>query len=61
MVFSHLNAIMYWTLMNAKNAKNSLLTSHPLPNTGRVVITGNPVDRLDAGGVGRHPQFQLSG
>jgi hypothetical protein len=33
---------MAWTLLNAKNGKNSLLTSHPLPNTGRVVITGNP-------------------
>jgi broad specificity phosphatase PhoE len=41
-VFSHLYAIEYWTLMNAKNTKESLLTSHPLPNLGRVVITGNP-------------------
>ena len=41
-VFSHLYAIEYWTLMNVKNAKESLLTSHPLPNVGRVVITGNP-------------------
>ncbi len=36
-------AIMVWTLMNAKNGKNGLLTGHPLPNTGRVVLTGNPV------------------
>jgi len=36
-------AIMVWTLMNAKNGKNSLLTTHPLPNVGRVVLTGNPV------------------
>jgi broad specificity phosphatase PhoE len=43
-VFSQGTAIMVWTLMNAKNGKNSLLTSHPLPNIGRVVITGNPVD-----------------
>jgi broad specificity phosphatase PhoE len=42
-VFSHLYAIEYWTLMNVKNAKDSLRTSHPLPNTGRVVITGNPM------------------
>jgi broad specificity phosphatase PhoE len=42
-VFSHLYAIEYWTLMNVKNARDSLLTSHPLPNTGRVVITGNPM------------------
>ncbi|OBH90543.1 MULTISPECIES: histidine phosphatase family protein [unclassified Mycobacterium] len=42
-VFSHKFAIEYWTLMNTKNAKDSLLTSHPLPNVGRVVITGNPL------------------
>ncbi len=42
-VFSHLDSIMYWTLMNTKNAKNSLATSHPLPNIGHVVITGNPM------------------
>jgi broad specificity phosphatase PhoE len=41
-VFSHQEAIMYWTLLNTKNAKDSLATSHPLPNTSRVVITGNP-------------------
>jgi broad specificity phosphatase PhoE len=42
-VFAHLYSIEYWTAMNVKNAKDSLLTSHPLPNTGRVVITGNPM------------------
>ncbi len=42
-VFSQGAAIMVWTLMNIKNGKNSLLTSHPLPNIGRVVISGNPV------------------
>ncbi|HWT49359.1 MAG TPA: histidine phosphatase family protein [Mycobacterium sp.] len=42
-VFSHLYAIMYWTLMNTKKAKDSLATSHPLPNIGRVVISGNPM------------------
>jgi broad specificity phosphatase PhoE len=41
-VFSQGTAIMVWTLMNVKNGKDSLLTSHPLPNIGRVVITGNP-------------------
>jgi broad specificity phosphatase PhoE len=41
-VFAHLYSIEYWVLMNVKNAKDSLRTSHPLPNTGRVVITGNP-------------------
>ena len=40
--FSHGNAIMIWTLMNVKNPTDSLLTKHPLPNVGRVVITGNP-------------------
>jgi broad specificity phosphatase PhoE len=37
-------AIMVWTLMNVKNAKTGLLSSHPLPNNGRVVITGNPTN-----------------
>ena len=42
-VFSHLYAIEYWTLMNVRSARDSLRTTHPLPNTGRVVITGNPM------------------
>jgi broad specificity phosphatase PhoE len=42
-VFSHLYAIEYWTQLNVRNARDSLLTSHPLPNIGRVVITGNPM------------------
>ncbi|WP_156690506.1 histidine phosphatase family protein [Mycobacterium sp. Marseille-P9652] len=42
-VFSHKYAIEYWVLLNARNAKDSLATSHPLPNTGRVVLTGNPM------------------
>lgn len=42
-VFSHKFSIEYWTLMNVTNAKETLLTSHPLPNIGRVVITGNPL------------------
>ncbi len=41
--FSQGTAIMVWTLMNTQNGKDSLLTSHPLPNIGRVVITGNPI------------------
>ena len=41
--FSSAASIMLWTLMNARNAKDSLATDHPLPNTGRVVLTGNPV------------------
>jgi len=40
--FSHAEAIMYWTLMNVKNPKDSLATTHPLPNLGRVVVTGSP-------------------
>lgn len=40
--FSHAEAIMYWTLLNVKNPKDSLVNSHPLPNLGRVVISGNP-------------------
>ncbi|MEC4762411.1 histidine phosphatase family protein [Mycobacterium sherrisii] len=43
-VFSQGAAIMTWTLMNTINGKTSLLTSHPLPNIGRVVITGNPTN-----------------
>ena len=43
-VFSQGTASMLWTLLNVKNPKSSLLTSHPLPNVGRVVITGNPMD-----------------
>jgi broad specificity phosphatase PhoE len=41
--FSSAASIMMWTLMNVRNAKDSLATDHPLPNTGRVVVTGNPV------------------
>jgi broad specificity phosphatase PhoE len=41
--FSHGTSIVYWTLMNVKNPKDSLAVSHPLPNVGRVVITGNPM------------------
>ncbi|MCV7227307.1 histidine phosphatase family protein [Mycolicibacterium komossense] len=40
--FSHGAAIMVWTAMNVTNPKDSLLTTHPLPNVGRVVIRGNP-------------------
>jgi broad specificity phosphatase PhoE len=40
--FSHAESIMYWTLLNVKNPKDSLATSHPLPNLGRVVVSGSP-------------------
>jgi len=42
--FSHGGAIMLWALMNVRNPDRSLLTSKSLPNTGRVVVTGNPSD-----------------
>lgn len=41
--FSSGASIMLWTLMNVRNPKNSLITAHPLPQAGRVVITGNPI------------------
>jgi broad specificity phosphatase PhoE len=41
--FSHGASIAFWTLMNVKNPKNSLITSHRLPNASRVVLTGNPM------------------
>lgn len=28
--------------LNSRNAKNSLLTDHPLPNNAQVVVSGNP-------------------
>jgi broad specificity phosphatase PhoE len=41
--FSSAASITLWTLLNARNAKDSLATDHPLPNTSRVVLTGSPV------------------
>lgn len=41
--FSSSLSIMMWTLLNARNGRPSLLSEHPLPNTGEVVLTGNPV------------------
>ncbi len=40
--FSHAAAIMLWVLMNVRNPDLSLLTGKPLPNVGRVVVTGSP-------------------
>lgn len=40
--FSSGLAIAMWTLLNSRNAKNSLLTDHPLPNNAQVVLSGNP-------------------
>lgn len=42
--FSHGGAIALWTLMNAENADPALLATQPLPNTGYVVLRGDPVD-----------------
>jgi len=42
--FSHGGAIMIWTLMNVQNPDFDLLLEHPLTNTSRVVIEGNPTD-----------------
>ncbi|WP_197415206.1 histidine phosphatase family protein [Mycobacterium sp. M26] len=47
-VFSHGGAIMFWTLMNAKNLtlvqKFTILQTAALKNTDYVVIEGNPED-----------------
>ena len=40
--FSSGLAMMVWTLLNVRNGKTSLLRDHPLPNTGQIVLTGNP-------------------
>lgn len=36
-------AMMIWTLLNSRNGKPSLLADHPIPNTGQIVLSGNPV------------------
>jgi broad specificity phosphatase PhoE len=41
--FSSGLAMMVWTLLNARNGKPSLLSDHPIPNVGRIVLNGNPV------------------
>jgi hypothetical protein len=43
-VFSHGATIMFWTMMNVDNPDLGLILSHPLDNTGVVVVTGNPED-----------------
>ena len=42
--FAHGGSIMLWTMMNVRNPNDGLLEAHPLPNTGRVVLKGNPVN-----------------
>jgi broad specificity phosphatase PhoE len=41
--FAHSGSIMLWTMLNVQNPKDSLIETRPLPNTGRVVIEGNPL------------------
>lgn len=41
--FSSSLAIMMWTLMNARNGNPNLISDHPLPNIGQVVLRGNPI------------------
>jgi broad specificity phosphatase PhoE len=43
-IFSHGATIMMWTMMNVDNPDIGLILTHPLPNTGIVVVTGNPED-----------------
>ena len=42
--FSHGAAIAMWTMMNVANPPLDLAQSQPLPNTGYVVVQGNPDD-----------------
>ncbi|MCV7298333.1 histidine phosphatase family protein [Mycobacterium barrassiae] len=42
--FGHSTSTMLWVLMNVSNPDDSLLTTHPLPNLGRIVVTGSPQD-----------------
>lgn len=43
-VFSHGAAITMWTMLNVRNPRPDLLEGQPLPNTGVVVVRGNPDD-----------------
>ena len=42
--YSHGAAIAMWTMMNVHNPPLELVQSQPLPNTGYVVVQGNPQD-----------------
>jgi broad specificity phosphatase PhoE len=42
--FSHGAAIAMWTMMNVASPPVDLAVTHPLPNTGLVVVRGNPAD-----------------
>jgi broad specificity phosphatase PhoE len=43
-VYSHGAAISMWTMMNVHNPQPELVATQPLPNTGYVVVRGNPDD-----------------
>jgi broad specificity phosphatase PhoE len=43
-VFTHGAAITTWTMLNVRNPQPDLLEGQPLPNTGIVVVRGNPDD-----------------
>jgi broad specificity phosphatase PhoE len=43
-VYSHGAAIPIWTTMNVRNPRPDLVAAQPLPNTGIVVVRGNPQD-----------------
>ena len=43
-VYSHGGAIAVWTMLNVADPPLDLLKSQPLPNTGYVVVRGNPTD-----------------
>lgn len=60
--FAHGATIMFWTMMNVDNPDLSLLLTHQLPNTGVVVLEGNPEDgwtlvNWDGIAVDRNPSF----
>jgi broad specificity phosphatase PhoE len=42
--YSHGGAIAVWTMMNVHNPPLDLVAEQPLPNTGHVVVRGNPQD-----------------
>lgn len=42
--YSHGAGIAMWTMMNVHNPRLELVQTQPLPNTGYVVVQGNPHD-----------------
>jgi broad specificity phosphatase PhoE len=42
--FAHGGSIAMWTMMNVADAPLELAETQPLPNTGQVVVRGNPTD-----------------